>query len=72
MVRPQGMGGGLPSEMGIGGGRPIPAGPRPVAVWDPGQGDNLEPAKMACPLCQSNFKTQKELELHCAQCTGTS
>ena len=35
----------------------------------PGEVFNEAPPSMACPLCgKSDFKTQTDLELHCAQC----
>ena len=38
----------------------------------PGDVVNEKPPSMACPICnKADFRTQTDLEVHCAQCTAS-
>ena len=48
-----------------------PLGATGLRYMAPGEIIDENPPAMACPLCgKADFKTQTDLELHSAQCTG--
>lgn len=56
---------------GGGGGGPAGGGQGPGWVA-PGDVVNEKPPSMACPICnKADFRTQTDLEVHCAQCTSS-
>lgn len=60
-----------PMTLAGGGGGPADGGQGPGWVA-PGDVVNEKPPSMACPICnKADFRTQTDLEVHCAQCTSS-